>query len=236
MSPDRTSKRRPVRPADHHIAAARRCALRGLGVRKLTCTQRDGGKRFIPRDTWLSFVTRCADFGPPDLCCKNPYIPCLRPHLFGQSLRYLRCRVLGLSPQLCPTFGQVLPDFWAVCFDSSRQAFGMNPEGPTLRSLAPCDNGPDWDVSALAVAAGPAFLSATRAPLRVLEPTAKGPETPFLSFLNNRAAGSPSGGREDALLEKSDAPRLRAKGQRPTRWRGSLFLQTWRPTLLARKH
>lgn len=87
--------------------------------------------------------------------------------------------------------------------------------------------------SALKVAAGPAFLSATRASLRVLEPMAS---TPFLSFLNHRAAGSPSGGREDALLEKSDTPRLRTKGQRPTGWCCSLFTQTWRPTLPAGKH
>lgn len=90
--------------------------------------------------------------------------------------------------------------------------------------------------SALKVAAGPALLSAPRASLRVREPMAKGPETPFLSFLNHRAAGSPSGGREYALLEKSDALRLRAKGQRPTGWWGSLFPQTWRPTLPARKY
>ena len=65
--------------------------------------------------------------------------------------------------------------------------------------------------SALKVTSSPAFLSAPRASFQVQEPRAKGPETLFLRFLNHRAAESPSGGRGDALLEKSDSPRLRAR-------------------------
>lgn len=67
--------------------------------------------------------------------------------------------------------------------------------------------------SALKLASGPASLSAAHASLKLLEPTAEGPETPFLRLLNHRAAGSPSGGREDGLLEKAGAPRLRARGR-----------------------
>lgn len=75
----------------------------------------------------------------------------------------------------------------------------------------PYVNGPEWNVFSALTALRPCFsLSAPCASVRVLEPTAKGPETPFLRFPNQRAAGSLAGRPEDPLLEKPQAPRLRA--------------------------
>ena len=38
----------------------------------------------------------------PSLCCKNSYASWFSPRLFGAAPSYLRCCILGLSPQFCP--------------------------------------------------------------------------------------------------------------------------------------
>ena len=85
--------------------------------------------------------------------------------------------------------------------------------GPTLRSPVPYVNGPEWSVFSALTALRPCFsLSAPCASVRVLEPTAKGPETPLLRSPNQRAAGSPARRPEDPLLEKPQACRLGGAG------------------------